>query len=211
MQEVNTPFSLEIRVALFNRIKERRTQLSSLLQYLHNRYQIQNAEKYSTELFLKLNKSELLKVVAALLQRTEVLEDKNDVSLQNIDEDEAECFTIENEIPARNTTTTENLRQMMDRAIAKQLNIPPAVQNKGNVSMTTRLRREITIFDDEGMRGHYLDIVYESLLTIPPTSVEAERAFSAAGLLCTKIRSRLSDKTIDTLCQLRAYFQKERK
>ena len=39
--------------------------------------------------------------------------------------------------------------------------------------------------------------VYDYLQTIPPTSVEAERAFSAAGPLCTKICSRLSDATRD--------------
>ena len=37
------------------------------------------------------------------------------------------------------------------------------------------------------------------LLTVPPTSVEAERAFSAAGLFVTKLRSRLGDQSIDTL------------
>ena len=100
----------------------------------------------------------------------------------------------------------------LGRSIKKQMSInPPAAENKGNVNMTTRLRREITIFDDEGIRGHYLDLVYKSLLTIPPTSVEAERAFSAARLLCMKIRTRPSDKSINTLCQLRAYFQKDRK
>jgi len=44
--------------------------------------------------------------------------------------------------------------------------------------------------------------------SIPPTSVEAERAFSAAGTLCAKIRSRLSDATLDTLCFLRSYYRK---
>ena len=35
--------------------------------------------------------------------------------------------------------------------------------------------------------------------------VNVERAFSAAGVLCTKVRSRLSDiKSIDTLCCLRS-------
>ena len=122
----------------------------------------------------------------ALLQRTNVL-------------DEEECITIVNEIPAI-ITTTENLREMMDKAIKKQLNVPVAYENKGNVNLTTWLRREITIFNDEGICGHYL--------TIAPTSVEAETAFPAAELIFTKIRSRLSDKTNDILCQLRAYFQK---
>ena len=42
--------------------------------------------------------------------------------------------------------------------------------------------------------------------TIPPTSVEAERTFSASGLFLTKLRSRLSDKSLDTLISLKFYF-----
>ena len=41
-----------------------------------------------------------------------------------------------------------------------------------------------------------------------PTSVEPERAFPAARLLCTRIRSRLNDATLDTLCFLRSYYRK---
>ena len=36
-----------------------------------------------------------------------------------------------------------------------------------------------------------------SLLTVPPTSVEAERTFSASGLFLTKLRCRLSDASLD--------------
>ena len=36
---------------------------------------------------------------------------------------------------------------------------------------------------------------------------EAEQAFSAVVLICTKLRSRLDDDTVDTLCFLRAYYQ----
>jgi len=34
-------------------------------------------------------------------------------------------------------------------------------------------------------------------MPIPATSVEIERAFSAAGALCAKLRSRLADDAID--------------
>ena len=43
----------------------------------------------------------------------------------------------------------------------------------------------------------------------PPTSVESERAFSAAGLFITKLRTRLSVKNIDALCFLRNYYKKQ--
>ena len=51
-------------------------------------------------------------------------------------------------------------------------------------------------------------IGYRYFLSIPPSSVDAEREFTA-GILCTKVRSRLGDN-IDTLCFLRSYYQKNK-
>ena len=45
-----------------------------------------------------------------------------------------------------------------------------------------------------------------ALLTIPPTTVEAERVFSAAGLFFTKLRTSLSDRSIDRLMFLRFFL-----
>ena len=63
------------------------------------------------------------------------------------------------------------------------------------------------LFENGGNRGHNLELVYQYLLSIPPTSIEPERAFSAAGYLGSKIRSRLNDQTLNALLFLRAYFQ----
>ena len=48
--------------------------------------------------------------------------------------------------------------------------------------------------------------IHSCLKTIPPTSVEAERVFSVTGLFLTKLRSRLSDVTLDKLIFLKYYF-----
>ena len=71
------------------------------------------------------------------------------------------------------------------------------------------IRQEMTLFENGGNRGRYLQLVYDYLLSIPPTSVEAERAFSASGLICSRLRTRLGDETLDALCFLRSYFQKQ--
>ena len=42
--------------------------------------------------------------------------------------------------------------------------------------------------------------------TFPPSSVEAERCFSATGLFITKLRSSASDYLIDLLCFMRSYL-----
>lgn len=76
--------------------------------------------------------------------------------------------------------------------------------NKSDVEKL--LKTEIKILSDGGSRGENLQNIYELLLNIKPTSVESERAFSAAGLICTKIRSKLGDSSLDALCFLRSYF-----
>jgi len=62
------------------------------------------------------------------------------------------------------------------------------------------------IFEATGQRPAYLEKVYNAIKSLPPTSVEAERAFSAAGLFITKLRSRLSDDSVNLLCFLRKYL-----
>ena len=74
--------------------------------------------------------------------------------------------------------------------------------------MLAAIKSEMAIFECSGVRGRILQLVCSYLQSIAPTSVEAERAISAAGTLCTKIRSRLSDATLDTLCSLRSYYRK---
>jgi hypothetical protein len=99
------------------------------------------------------------------------------------------------------------LQQQMELAIKSSLTqpLPNCLNDK---SMLAAIKSEMAVFECSGVRGRCLQLVYDYLQSIPPTSVEAERAFSAAGLLCTKIRSRLSDATLDTLCFLRSYYRK---
>ena len=59
------------------------------------------------------------------------------------------------------------------------------------------------LVENTGERPGILEKVFWAIKTLPPTSVEAERAFSAAGMFVTKLRSRLSEKTIDALIFLR--------
>ena len=57
-------------------------------------------------------------------------------------------------------------------------------------------------------RPKHLELLFKALKTIKPTSVESERAFSAMGFFATKIRNRMSDKTLDALITMRQYYQK---
>ena len=61
------------------------------------------------------------------------------------------------------------------------------------------MQRDMDQFRLTQVKSNRLLKLQEALLSIPPTSVEPERSFSSAGLLCTKIRSRLSDEALNDL------------
>ncbi|XP_063836802.1 probable ATP-dependent RNA helicase DDX46 [Ostrinia nubilalis] len=50
------------------------------------------------------------------------------------------------------------------------------------------LKKEMSVYETERVRGEYLSMVYDYLMILKPTSVEAERAFSAAGYICSSVR-----------------------
>jgi len=73
--------------------------------------------------------------------------------------------------------------------------------------LANSIKAKLAKFENSGTRGRCLEQVYAYLLTIPATSVEAEWAFSAAGVLATKVQCRLNDTSLDMLCFLRAHYQ----
>ena len=57
------------------------------------------------------------------------------------------------------------------------------------------IKKEMALFATTGHRGRCLQQAFNYLMTDPATSVEAETAFSAAGILCYKLRSSLGNNT----------------
>ena len=53
--------------------------------------------------------------------------------------------------------------------------------------LTNSIKAGLAVFASSGTRGRSLEQVNGYLFTIPSTSVEAEQAFSAAGVLVTKV------------------------
>ena len=72
------------------------------------------------------------------------------------------------------------------------------------------IEQDFILYHGTGKRGPCLDRLSQALKTVPPTSVEAERIFSAAGLYVTKLRSSLKDSSIENLLLLRSHFMNEK-
>jgi len=84
--------------------------------------------------------------------------------------------------------------------ILKNSMIEPDLKN-----ILNKLKQAFTLFRNTGKRTPNLQNLYDVLLTIKPTSIDTERAFSISANFCTKIRSRLADKSINALLFLK-YF-----
>ena len=101
-------------------------------------------------------------------------------------------------------TMKKEIRLHIMKALTVSPSPPGSSSEPTKTGLLAIIRKEMSLWEC----GGDLQMIYKSLLTIPPTSVEAERAFSAAGLFCTKLRSRLNDESLDiTLCFLRTHFQ----
>lgn len=106
----------------------------------------------------------------------------------------------------------DNIREELDQKLATSF--PPIMKKAEKFSkknLDQDLKKEMIALEDKGTRGKLLNLLYNYLLTIPPTSVEAERAFSAAGLICSHLRTRLADESLSSICFLRSYFQSQSK
>ena len=70
------------------------------------------------------------------------------------------------------------------------------------------LTNEINIFHATRKITANLELLRNALNTIRPTLTQNERNFSISGNFVSKIRNRLSDKSIDNLCFLKSFLMK---
>lgn len=108
----------------------------------------------------------------------------------------------------RDQQNTCTLKQELEKELSASY---PPIKNKSKISrgknIESELKKQMHNFESDGTRSHLLELVYQYLLTIPPTSVESERAFSAAGLICSQLRTSLADDSLWSICFLRAFFR----
>jgi len=210
LSEVKSSLSKEVRSALMKRVFERRTELSDLIGYLHKG--VTDDHRCSqTFHFPPISKSTILKSLLGivnqmdLLNKNTPLEERSKEILDSEVSQDKEDFI---EIPDKSESS---MKKRLDEAILKQKYYTVIGKKPERVGDLTKcLKKEISLFEDEGVRGKYMQQIYDLLLTIRPTSVESERAFSAAGILVNKFRCSLDDQTLDALCFLRGHFKRSK-
>jgi hypothetical protein len=90
--------------------------------------------------------------------------------------------------------------------LLKQAELPPKESND-----FSKIKQEFALFQKTGKRTEHLELIHEPLCTRKPTSTDPERTFSVAANFCTKIRSRLSDQSLNSLIFLKYYYLRLKK
>lgn len=196
---VGTPFTDRLFSVLSRRINERRGISSIALQYLHNRgthslHPTLSAVEY-------IDKEVLAKFLFGIWSRSKyfILNPEEDIEIIYCGEEEQEH--IEPDFEAIYNKESMLLRQQGN------LNIKTA--NIKDNSFES-VEREMQFFESNGVKGTILEYCYNSLMGLPPTSVEAERNFSVAGNIVTKLRTRISDNSLKDITMLKSYFQQRK-
>lgn len=78
-----------------------------------------------------------------------------------------------------------------------------------HISTASVISSELSTAQCTGYLGNLTKAMHMCLQTIPPTSVEAERVFSAAGFFCNRFRTRLSNRSLSALSFLRTNLRND--
>lgn len=110
--------------------------------------------------------------------------------------------------PSYKEFLSEQLRLAIDReqTVVATKSSSAAGGRSWSSEMEKTLICELAFYDKSNVLGTNLKLLKSALNSIQPTSTECERVFSLSSLFCTKIKSRLSDESLNNLCFLKSYF-----
>ena len=178
----------KLHAAVVARISERRDPvLVALLKYLHNPVTPIPVDFMG----VRVTKKSILQLAETLFDRLKLMTHEDHVIDEQVDDTPSE----------EKLDLKSELQKAIDAALST--NKTPVVVNN--------IAADFKLYDAQKERTNKLDLLYNALLTIKPSSVEAERTFSTSGNFATKIRSRLRSDTLSALVMLKRHFQSQKK
>ncbi len=177
LQQQTTVIGHKLFEAVKLRIEERRDpSISGLLLFL------EDPDGYDSSSSLLLEyppKNDLAKAARDLYLRLFASEKDGD----NDEDNEAEDDEDSVEPPAKKSRADELDAILSGKAAKSRPQKPEATPQE----VLKTLKREFAVLESTKERPSCLEKIHKALLTIPPSSIEAERSFSAAGLFVTKL------------------------
>ena len=150
------------------------------------------------EIFELPRKKLLIEHMFKLLNRMKIVNELHDIGKEQDELDPDEC---------RPNKRFKSYADVLDFVVKEKQNKKcPSSANLSGLAKV--LGQEMANFEKTNVKGVYLQKCFDMLMSVRPTSVESERAFSTGGYFCNKIRSKLTPRTIDTLCFLRSFIRR---
>ena len=169
------------------RITERRnTTLNNLMKYLQNKDIVGKDDFFTEKTIIKKEIHKLANIIFKRLSEEEPTKGSSDEEQEIIKEDQQPPISFE-----------EKLQKAL---LVASTSATPSQKDKAALDS---LSNDFKLYEAQNKRTPNLEFLFKALLTIKPTSVESERAFSAGGGFATKIRSRLNDNTLSALIGLK--------
>ncbi|KAL0850731.1 hypothetical protein ABMA28_006673 [Loxostege sticticalis] len=206
--EMNSLLSNKMAMHLKQRYSERRLIEAATLTYLTNpcKY-FEDARTDDVSIFIRPTSSEMCDNIIKLLNLSSDETIRSECIEQFRQEEHEECLENRNVTPL---TKQDELEMELKKATTSyDATAASRIDSYGDIGTTIKI--EMALFENGGDRGHFLSLAYKYLSSIPPTSVEPERIFSAAGFICNRLRSSLSDQSLDVISFLRSYYIEKRR
>lgn len=211
LEYLKTPLSEKLVSSMNNRISERRTKATAVLIYLKNpnNYQEDLEQRRGNGIFQLPSKYLIRKEIKNIITRLYRKEpNQADINTAVLIEDDLPLSMIAEDLNLRAAQTNKSLQEELEETLRASKSPFARISTSTSLDkLESTIKKEMDLFECGGTRGRFLQFAYNCFATLLPTSVESERAFSAAGYIATDIRCRLADETINTLCFLRSHFQ----
>lgn len=185
----NDILSTRMYESLIRRINERRNKdLVSLLMFLQNGQFPKSTQELSYS-----SKPVIFNLASNIYNRL------FPTKITNINTEES--TSTKSNAEAESQAITPNLIDEMNEFISSIVNV-----KKSNSNTNQNIVKQLKLYENCQQKTADIDLLFNALITIPPTSTESERVFSISNNFCTKVRNSLKYETLDTLVFLKYHF-----
>lgn len=209
MEKSNTNLlqSDTIMEMLCRRLESLKSQIADdLLQSIKNRYE-QRKNKLTISLCRYLQDPDFIirqgkKHVFSYASKYQVVSHAKDLMQKLFSKETEESSSSEDE---------EISPKRMKLSFAEEIEQALNEENKKDSVAKPSFQKELTLFEATGVRTENVKLLFDALKTIQATSCDSERTFSVCTRVCTKVRSRLSDKNLNIIIFLKHYLLNKNK
>ncbi|KAF2891366.1 hypothetical protein ILUMI_14808 [Ignelater luminosus] len=156
LQKQDTVLSNQLSKSLRERIQERRTELTGVLIYLQNPKKYDQETKNTDHTFFVPKKAAIRQEIIRILEKVIGVGDN---------EYESEVFEKTPEA-GTSATATLTLKKELEKQLKQEKETFKKKSDKKQKDYEKILKKEMACFESDGIRGQYLTLVYDYILTV---------------------------------------------